>query len=109
MPRWRWCCRKKSPGRPFSELFLSSKPYVKEFFPRPCLSPTPIELTYPEYEVIKLIDQDDLTQEEVAKRMGTSRGTVWRLYQSGRKKLAQALIESRPLLIIPKGKVEVVR
>ena len=94
------------PGRPFSYLFLSSTPNVKEFLPRPCLNPQPIELSYPEYDVLKLIDLEDLTQEEAARRMGTSRGTVWRLLQSARKKIAQALTESRPLVVIPKGEVE---
>jgi hypothetical protein len=94
------------PGRPFSQLFLSSTPNVKEFVPNPCLNPQPIELTYPEYDVLKLIDLEGLTQEEAARKMKTSRGTIWRLSESARKKIAQALTESRPLIIVPKGEVE---
>lgn len=106
MPRWRWGRIKRGRGRPFSELFLSTLPQVKEFIPRPCLNPNPIELTYPEYNVIILMDIEKLSQEETAKKMGTSRGTVWRLYQSAREKIAKSLKESRPLLIIPKGEIE---
>ena len=106
MPRWRWRHRRGGPGRPFNYLFLSSIPHVKEFVPNPCLNPEPIELTYPEYDVLRLIDLEGLTQEEAAKKMKTSRGTIWRLVQSGRKKIIQALTESRPLLISPKGEIE---
>lgn len=106
MPRWRWCWRRGGPGRPFSYLYLSQIPHVKEFLPNPCLNPQPIELTYPEFEALRLVDLENLTQEEVGKRMKTSRGTVWRLLESARKKIAQALVESRPILISPKGEIK---
>ncbi|RLG57407.1 MAG: hypothetical protein DRN95_05610 [Candidatus Hydrothermarchaeota archaeon] len=105
MPRWRWGHVRKGRGRPLGELFLHSLPEVREFIPRPCLNPEPIELTYPEYNVIVLMDIEKLSQEEAAEKMGTSRGTIWRLYQNAREKIARALKESRPLIIIPKGKV----
>ncbi|RLI76227.1 hypothetical protein DRP04_12830 [Archaeoglobales archaeon] len=104
--RWRWCWRRGGRGRPFSPLFLSSIPHIKEFIPNPCLNPQPIELSYPEFEALRLVDLEGLTQEEAAARMGTSRGTVWRLVKSARKKVAQALHESRPLLVSPKGEIE---
>ncbi|MCD6371466.1 MAG: DUF134 domain-containing protein [Candidatus Aenigmarchaeota archaeon] len=107
--RWRWRWRRRGPGRPFNPLYLSSLPRVREFNPYPQLNPSPIELAYPEYEVVRLIDYEGLTQEEAAKRMNTSRGTVWRLLESARKKISQALVESRPLLITQKGEVERVK
>ena len=109
MPRWRWRCRRFGPGRPPSWLFLNFLPQIKQFIPHPCLNPEPIELSYPEYNVLRLIDLEGLTHEETAKKMNTSRGTVWRLYKSARRKIAQALNESRPILISPKGEVEKVR
>ena len=42
-----------------------------------------------------------LSQEETGTKMHISRGTVWRLIQSARKKIAQALTEGRSLRIIP--------
>lgn len=106
MPKWRWGWRRGGPGRPFGNLFLSSIPHVKEFMPNPCANPQPIELNYPEYNVLILVDLEGLKQEEAAKRMKTSRGTVWRLLENARKKVAQALSESRPLIISPKGEIE---
>ena len=106
MPRWRWCYRRGGRGRPFNYLFLSSIPHVKEFIPNPIVNPEPVELTYPEFNVLKLVDLEKLKQEEAAKRMKTSRGTVWRLLESARKKVARALSESRPILISPKGEIE---
>jgi predicted DNA-binding protein (UPF0251 family) len=42
---------------------------------------------------------EGLSQEEAGQHMGVSRGTVWRLVQSARKKTAQALSEGRPIYI----------
>lgn len=109
MPRWRWGCRRLGPGRPFSYLYLFHLPRVKEFIPRPMLNREAIELSYPEFEVLRLSDLEKLTQGEIAKKMKTSRGTVWRLLESAREKVARALVESRPLLIAPKGEVEEVK
>jgi len=106
MPRWRWGRGRQGPGRPFAELYLSQIPHVKEFVPNPMGNPQPIELTYPEYEVLRLVDLEKLTQEEAAKRMRTSRGTVWRLLESAREKVARVLAESRPLIVASKGEVE---
>ena len=106
MPRWRWGCRRMGPGRPFNYLYLYHLPHVREFIPRPMLSHEPIELSYPEFEVFRLSELEKLTQEEIAEKMGTSRGTVWRLLESAREKVARALVESRPLLILPKGEIK---
>jgi len=106
MPRWRREWRRGGPGRPFSELFITMIPHVKEFVPNPRSGKEPIILSYPEYNIINLIDLEGLKQEEAAKRMQTSRGTVWRILQSARKKVAQAIIESRVLLISPEGEIK---
>jgi uncharacterized protein len=42
---------------------------------------------------------EGLSQEEAGQRMNISRGTIWRLVQSGRRKAAQALSEGRPILV----------
>lgn len=49
---------------------------------------------------MRLVDGEGLDQEEAGQRMEVSRGTVWRLLQSGRKKVVTALTENRPLTII---------
>ncbi|MEM7821709.1 MAG: DUF134 domain-containing protein [Candidatus Aenigmatarchaeota archaeon] len=80
--------------------------FGKRFIPNPVQNTEPIELIYPECEVFRLSDMEKLTQEQIAEGMKTSRGTVWRLLESAREKVALALTESRPLLISPKGEVK---
>lgn len=58
-----------------------------------------IEMTIDEYETIRLIDGLDYTQEMCAQQMGVARTTVQAVYNDARKKLAQMLIDGRPLTI----------
>jgi predicted DNA-binding protein (UPF0251 family) len=53
-----------------------------------------------EMEAQRLVDLVGLSQGEAAKEMAVSRGTVWRLLQSARRKSAQSISEGRPLLIV---------
>jgi len=57
-----------------------------------------------EIEAQRLVDLEGLSQEEAGESMGVSRGTVWRLLQAARKKVAQSLVEGRPLLILNEGR-----
>ncbi|MGQ8335422.1 DUF134 domain-containing protein [Sunxiuqinia sp. A32] len=56
-------------------------------------------LHFEEYEVIKLLDYDNLTQEEAAVYMDVSRPTLTRIYEAARNKVAKAMVEGRDLLI----------
>jgi uncharacterized protein len=58
-----------------------------------------IILLFEEYEALKLADYEGLTQEEAAKRMDISRPTFTRIYDSCRKKLAQAFVEAKAIII----------
>jgi len=60
----------------------------------------PINMSYDELETLRLVDCEGLTQEETAKRMGISRGTVWRCLDSARRKAARMLVEGRELKIV---------
>lgn len=61
--------------------------------------PPPILMTPDEVEAFKLVFYEGLTQEEAAKQMGVSRGTLWRCLESARRKLASMLAEVRPLIV----------
>ena len=58
-----------------------------------------IQVKVEELEAIKLIDYNGYEQEKAAIEMGVSRKTLWRDLKSGRKKIAEALVEGKALLI----------
>lgn len=58
-----------------------------------------IILTVDEYEALRLMDREGLSQEECGQRMGVARTTVQQIYAEARKKLADMLSEGRPLRI----------
>ncbi len=59
---------------------------------------TPIELLYEEYEAIKLADYDLMNHKEASELMGVSRPTFARIYESARRKIAQAFVETKEIV-----------
>ena len=62
-------------------------------------SDSKIMLAIEEFECIRLIDYEGLSQEECAIRMNVARTTVQRLYGDGRKKIATFFVEGKKLII----------
>lgn len=61
--------------------------------------PGTVLMTVDEYETIRLIDLEGLTQEECAEQMNVARTTVQRIYFEARKKIAESLVLGRILKI----------
>lgn len=58
-----------------------------------------VNMAVDEYEAVRLIDLDGLTQEQCAAQMNISRTTVQGIYDSARKKLAESLVGGKILRI----------
>lgn len=72
--------------------FKGYKPYGMS-----TMSSESIELLYEEYEALKLADYDLMKHDEAAIVMGVSRATFARIYESARRKIATAMVETREI------------
>jgi hypothetical protein len=80
-------------------VYINHTTIIKAFNPEPQANGEPVQLEPAELEAIRLADLENLNQEEAGNRMGVSRGTIWRLLQRGRSKIALALVEGRRIEI----------
>jgi predicted DNA-binding protein (UPF0251 family) len=87
MPRPRRCRR------------IQGRPHYNEFGPKGVQNKDFISLLLEEYETIRLIDYNGMTQEECADSMQVARTTVQKIYSDARKKIADAIIEGKTLVI----------
>lgn len=86
--------------RPHKCRRVCSLPHNCGFYPRQTKrQEAHIILTVEEYEVIRLIDLLNYTQESCANQMEVARTTVQKIYADARKKLADALINQKPLIV----------
>ena len=58
-----------------------------------------VRMTIEEYEAVRLIDLEHMTQEGCAQSMGVSRTTVQGIYDKARTKIADAIVNGRRLHI----------
>jgi predicted DNA-binding protein (UPF0251 family) len=97
---WRGRHRCGRIGRFPKPVTLGSIPPMTSFIPNPTREREPIFIEFAEVEAFRIVDMEGLSQEEAGQRMSISRGTIWRLVQSARRKTSQALSEGRPIYIV---------
>ncbi|MCD8220763.1 MAG: DUF134 domain-containing protein [Clostridiales bacterium] len=86
--------------RPTKCRMICRFPQTLEFIPvRSEDESEPVILTVDEFETVRLIDKEGLSQEECSKRMQVARTTAQKIYNSARLKIATALVEGLPLKI----------
>lgn len=88
-------------ARPLRRRRVCQRPRFNEFAPKGFRrnTLTKVVLTLDEYEAIRLIDKENLNQEDCATQMNVARTTIQRIYASARSKIAEALVEGKLLLL----------
>lgn len=88
-------------GRPRCLRNVSEVPEVNYFKPRgiPSVNLEIVVISVEELEAIRLVDFIGFEHEEAAGKMNVSRKTIWRDLKSGRKKVADALINGKAIEI----------
>lgn len=87
-------------ARPPIVRTVCSLPPVAEFVPAvSCGIVGEVTMSVDEYETVKLIDFEGMSQQECARQMGVARTTVQAIYGSARSKLARCLVEGSALRI----------
>ena len=74
---------------------ICSEPAYDRFRPEGIPCGGSAVLTVDEYEAIRLIDLEQLTQEECARQMDISRTTAAEVYSAARHKLADSIVERK--------------
>ncbi len=75
-------------------LMMGYKPFG---IPRKILSE--LYLHFDEFEAIRLLDYQGMTQAEAANEMNVSRPTLTRIYEKARRTIAQAFVEGKMIMI----------
>ncbi|HIH74630.1 MAG TPA: DUF134 domain-containing protein [Methanosarcina sp.] len=92
---------KKCRGRPKCPRRVEQTPDVTYFKPRgvPLADLEVIALTVEELEALRLVDVEDLRQEDAAARVGVSRRAFWEDLKAARRKVAFALSTGKAIEI----------
>ena len=93
--------RKKCPGRPKRFRWIEKIPEVSRFSPvgnRNGISEL-VNLTVDELEAVRLADLERLYHEEAALKLKISRQTFGRIINSAHRKIAEALVNGKSILI----------
>ena len=93
------CCRRR--GRPRARRLIASETAPRCFLPqcRPAGTTEQVTLLPDEVECLRLVDLEGLQQEEAALALGISRKTLWRDLHEARRKLADALLHGKAIVM----------
>ncbi|MCD8028964.1 MAG: DUF134 domain-containing protein [Erysipelotrichaceae bacterium] len=86
-------------ARPIKCRQVCQIPETIEFIPLNKTIEDPVILNIDEFETIRLIDIEGLSQEECGIQLGVGRTTAQKIYDNARKKIAEALVLGLPLKI----------
>ena len=86
-------------SRPFRCRKVERMPVFRSFSPDDITASESVMMTMDEFEAMRLLDGEGLTQEECASRMNIARTTVTAIYDRARKKIADAIVNGKRLLI----------
>ncbi len=87
MPRPRRCRR------------VCAEPTIEKFLPHPDEGRPCVILNVDEYEALRIIDLEKRSHEECAAQMEISRTTATEIYEKARFKVADAIVNAKPLVI----------
>jgi uncharacterized protein len=81
--------------RPVRNRKIVDPPKMNGFKPvgMPLCKTKPVKLQYDEFEGFKLVEYENLSQDQAALKMDISRPTLTRIYNSALKKIAKAFVE----------------
>ncbi|MBQ7183302.1 MAG: DUF134 domain-containing protein [Clostridia bacterium] len=85
--------------RPVRCRRIERLPEYRSFSPDDTSAAESVRMTVDEFEALRLLDDEGLTQDKCALRMNIARTTVTAIYDSARKKVADALVRGKRLLI----------
>lgn len=94
-------------ARPQQNRKICNPPCMQGFKPFgiPAKALESISLLIDEYEAMRLLDYEGLTQEQAAERMEVSRPTLTRIYEKARQTIAKAFVEGK-MIVIEGGNVQ---
>jgi len=95
--------------RPRKKRCIKGRPKYKKYGPKGEPGLEELILKLEEFESIRLMDVEDLTQEECASKMNIGRSTFQRIYKNARKKVAESIINNKDLIFSDKEENIIIR
>lgn len=84
-------------GRPPSPKRLTFNYLPREFYVQDAVES--VVVGFHELEAMRLVDYEGLSLLAAAERMGTSKSTLWRLLRAGRRKVVDALLHGKRIVL----------